>query len=203
MSLSPVPAVIAVIVHEGRTLLVRRANPPDAGLWGFPGGKIEFGETVKDAAMRELLEETGVVAQAQDIITTLDILVHDPSGAMRQHYILIAVQCRWISGDPVAGDDAIEARWFPIAELDPDRIAMSADVDSIARRAQALASNPARIPTACTRDEEKGLARSRRGQVFVSCFEASRPNVTARSAHNRPAVSRGTPASWLMNAQRS
>lgn len=146
MSLSPVPAVIAVIVHEGRTLLVRRANPPDAGLWGFPGGKIEFGETVKDAAMRELLEETGVVAQAQDIITTLDILVHDPSGAMRQHYILIAVQCRWISGDPVAGDDAIEARWFPIAELDPDRIAMSADVDSIARRAQALASNPGENP---------------------------------------------------------
>lgn len=142
MSPTPIPAVIAVIVHEGRTLLVRRANPPDAGLWGFPGGKIEFGETVKEAAMRELLEETGVVAQAQDIITTLDILVHDPAGAMRQHYILIAVQCRWISGDPVAGDDALEARWFTIAELDPTRIAMSADVDSIARRARALASNP-------------------------------------------------------------
>ena len=204
MSLSPVPAVIAVIVHEGRTLLVRRANPPDAGLWGFPGGKIEFGETVKDAAMRELLEETGVVAQAQDIITTLDILVHDPSGAMRQHYILIAVQCRWISGDPVAGDDALEARWFPIAELDPDphRHERGCGLDRAARSGAGF--EPGRvIPTACTRDEEKGLARSRRGQVFVSCFEASRPNVTARSAHNRPAVSRGTPASWLMNAQRS
>jgi len=68
--------------------------------------------------------------------------VQDPAGAMRQHYILIAVQCRWISGDPVAGDDALEARWFTIAELDPTRIAMSADVDAIARRAQALASNP-------------------------------------------------------------
>ena len=142
MSPSPVPAAIAVVVHEGRTLLVRRANPPDAGLWGFPGGKIEFGETVKDAAMRELLEETGVVAQAQDVITTLDIVVRDPAGTMRQHYILIVVQCRLISGDPVAGDDALEARWFPIAELDPIRIAMSADVDVIARRAQALASNP-------------------------------------------------------------
>ncbi len=146
MSPSPVPAVIAVIVHDGRTLLVRRANPPDAGLWGFPGGKIEFGETVKEAAMRELLEETGVVAQARDVITTLDILVQDPAGAMRQHYILIAVQCRWISGDPVAGDDALEARWFTIAELDPTRIAMSADVDAVARRAQTLASNPGENP---------------------------------------------------------
>lgn len=138
---SPIPAVIAVVIREGQTLLVRRANPPDAGMWGFPGGKIEFGETVKDAAIRELLEETGIQGDAQDIITTLDILVPDGSGAMRQHYILIAVQCRWISGEPVAGDDALEARWFDVAELDPDRILMSADVDVIARRAQALASN--------------------------------------------------------------
>jgi len=87
MSPSPVPAVIAVIVHKGRTLLVRRANPPDAGLWGFPGGKIEFGETVKEAATRELLDETGVVAQAQDVITTLDILVQDPAEFLRFHSV--------------------------------------------------------------------------------------------------------------------
>jgi 8-oxo-dGTP diphosphatase len=138
---SPIPAVIAVVIREDHTLLVRRANPPDAGLWGFPGGKIEFGETVKAAAMRELLEETGVTAEARDVITTLDILVPNRTGAMRQHYILIAVLCRWISGAPVAADDALDARWFAIADLDPDSIAMSADVDVIARRAQALASN--------------------------------------------------------------
>jgi 8-oxo-dGTP diphosphatase len=138
MSPAPIPAVIAVVVHEGQTLLVRRANPPDAGLWGFPGGKIEFGETVTAAAMRELLEETGVQAEAQDIITTLDILVPDSSGALHQHYILIAVQCRWMSGMPAAGDDALDARWFPVAELDPSKLPMSADVDVIARRAHAL-----------------------------------------------------------------
>ncbi|MBF9195686.1 NUDIX hydrolase [Microvirga terrestris] len=141
MSPSPVPAVIAVVIHEDRALLVRRANPPDAGLWGFPGGKIEFGETVRAAATRELLEETGVHADAQDVITTLDILVPDPYGAVRQHYILIAVCCRWISGEPVAGDDALEAGWFPVTDLEHDKLAMSADVGAIARRAQALAAN--------------------------------------------------------------
>lgn len=140
MSSSPIPAAIAVVIHEDRTLLVRRANPPDAGLWGFPGGKIEFGETVRAAATRELLEETGIHAEAQDVITTLDILVPDHSGAVHQHYILIAVRCRWISGEPVAGDDALDAGWFSVADLEPNRIAMSSDVDVIARRAQALAS---------------------------------------------------------------
>jgi 8-oxo-dGTP diphosphatase len=142
MSPSPIPAVIAVVIHEDRTLLVRRANPPDAGLWGFPGGKIEFGETVRAAAIRELLEETGVHAEAHDVITTLDILVPDPSGAVHQHYILIAVRCRWISGEPVAGDDALEAGWFPVIDLEHGGLAMSADVDIITKQAQALASNP-------------------------------------------------------------
>jgi 8-oxo-dGTP diphosphatase len=141
MSPSPVPAVIAVVIREDRALLVRRANPPDAGLWGFPGGKIEFGETVREAAIRELLEETGVQAEAQDILTTLDILGRNPSGAMQQHFILIAVRCRWISGEPAAGDDALEAGWFAIAELGGGKIALSADVEVIARRAQALTSD--------------------------------------------------------------
>jgi 8-oxo-dGTP diphosphatase len=140
MNRSPVPAVIAVVIREDQTLLVRRANPPDAGLWGFPGGKIEFGETVKAAATRELREETGIDAEAQNILTTLDVLVRDASGHVQQHYILIAVQCRWISGLPLAGDDALEARWFPIGDLDPDKLPMSADVDVLARRAQALVS---------------------------------------------------------------
>jgi len=140
MHLPPVPAVIAVVIREDHALLVRRANPPDAGLWGFPGGKIEFGETVKAAATRELLEETGIAAEAQDILTTLDILVPDAAGNVQQHFILIAVLCRWISGHPLAGDDALEARWFPISELDPDELPMSADVDVIARRAQTLVS---------------------------------------------------------------
>jgi 8-oxo-dGTP diphosphatase len=136
---SPIPAVIAVVVHEGQALLVRRANPPDAGLWGFPGGKIEHGETVAAAAMRELMEETSVQGEALDIITALDAFDRMDDGALRRHFILIAVRCRWLSGSPSAGDDALEARWFPLADLRPGNIAMSADVDVIARRAGELA----------------------------------------------------------------
>jgi len=135
----PVPAVIGVLVHEGLALLVRRANPPDAGLWGFPGGKIDYGETVKAAALRELLEETGVRAEAQEILTTLDILARSGDGALQQHYILIAVRCRWLSGLPLAGDDALEARWFPLSDLHSGRILMSADVAMIADLAEEAA----------------------------------------------------------------
>ncbi|WP_457091203.1 NUDIX hydrolase [Microvirga sp. P5_D2] len=135
---SPIPAVIAVVIENDRALLVRRANPPDAGLWGYPGGKIEYGETVSEAAIRELREETGVEAKAQDIITTLDILVRAEDGAVTQHYILIAVLCRWLSGEPVAADDALEADWFSLDELRPETLLMSADVDVIARRAEAM-----------------------------------------------------------------
>lgn len=135
---SPIPAVIAVVIRDGNALLVRRANPPDEGLWGFPGGKIEFGETVTDAALRELQEETGITAEARDVITTLDVLVPSEGGGIRQHYILIAVRCRWLSGEPVAGDDALEARWFPVKNLDAATLPMSADVDVIAHQAAAM-----------------------------------------------------------------
>jgi 8-oxo-dGTP diphosphatase len=141
---SPIPAVIAVVVRDGRTLLVRRANPPDAGLWGFPGGRIEHGETVRAAALRELLEETSVLGEAQDIITALDVLDRSNDGTLRHHFILIAVLCRWLSGVPTAGDDALEARWFRIADLTAGRSDMSADVDLIARRAERLARDEPR-----------------------------------------------------------
>jgi 8-oxo-dGTP diphosphatase len=140
---SPIPAVIAVVIHEGRTLLVRRANPPDAGLWGFPGGKIEFGESVSDAALRELLEETSVSGQARGVITTLDIFERTDGGILQRHFILIAVRCDWISGAPEAGDDALEARWFPISDLYTGRADMSVNVDVVARLAAELASKEA------------------------------------------------------------
>jgi len=135
----PIPASIAVLLHQGRVLLVRRANPPDAGRWGFPGGKIEGGETIEAAAVRELAEETGVCAEARGIITAVDVFDHDASGRLQQHFVLIAVLCQWLLGEPVAADDALEARWFGLEELAHETLALSLDVARVARQAAIIA----------------------------------------------------------------
>lgn len=137
--LRPIAATIATVFHNGKILLVRRANPPDAGLWGFPGGKIESGETIEDAAIRELYEETGVHAQAGPIFTAVDAFDRDADGHLRQHFVLIAVCCRWSSGNPIAGDDALEARWFALSDLDEAGLALSLDVAEVARKGAAMA----------------------------------------------------------------
>ena len=113
----PIPAVLAVVVREENVLLVRRANPPDQGLWGLPGGRMELGETYLEAALRELEEETGLKADAPALLTVLDFIEHDSSGALAHHFAMIAVLCRWQSGEAVAADDALEARWFSRDEI--------------------------------------------------------------------------------------
>ena len=128
----PVAAAIALVIKNERILLVRRANQPDAGRWGFPGGKIDFGEPILAAAERELLEETGVDGQALRVITAVEALNKDEAGSLRQHFILIGVLCRWLSGAPVAADDALEADWFSLAALETGDLAMSLDVAKVA-----------------------------------------------------------------------
>ncbi|WP_112664063.1 NUDIX hydrolase [Microvirga flavescens] len=135
----PVAAVLAVVVHEDRVLLVRRANPPDAGMWGFPGGKIDHGEAVEAAAIRELFEETAIRAQALGAFTALDAFDWSENGELRHHFVLIAVLCRWLSGTPQAGDDATEAAWWPISDLGSlDRVSLN--VDKVALQARRLAA---------------------------------------------------------------
>jgi 8-oxo-dGTP diphosphatase len=134
----PIPAAIAVVVRDTQVLLVRRANPPDAGLWGFPGGRIDPGEPLFDAAIRELAEETGVSADPLRVITALDAFDHDGTGTLRRHFILVAVLCRWTAGDPIAADDALEARWIEITALKEGHLALSRDVAELADHAAAL-----------------------------------------------------------------
>jgi 8-oxo-dGTP diphosphatase len=138
--LRPIVATIAVVLHGGRVLLVRRRNPPDAGRWGFPGGKIDFGETIEAAAERELFEETAIRGQASHVFTAVDAFDHGADGAVSAHFILVAVLCWWISGEPVAGDDALEARWFDLGSLDDVNLAMSFGVVDVARQAERIAT---------------------------------------------------------------
>lgn len=128
----PIAAAIGVVVRGSEVLLVRRINPPDAGKWGFPGGKIEAGEAVPSAAEREVREETGVVVRATQVLTAIDAFDRDERDALRTHYVLIAVLCHWISGVPQAADDVSEAAWFELATIDASTLAMSEHVATVA-----------------------------------------------------------------------
>jgi len=118
MSQSPVPAVGVVVLRGDEVLLVRRGTPPRQGQWSLPGGRIEFGETVEAAALRELKEETGVEAELLGLIEVVDaVFTSRTSGEVTRHYVLIDFAARWLSGEPVAGDDAAEARFVHHGEV--------------------------------------------------------------------------------------
>ncbi|GAA6210127.1 NUDIX hydrolase [Cognatishimia sp. WU-CL00825] len=131
---SPAPKLgaIAVVLYEARFLLVQRGKDPGRGLWGFPGGHVELGETGLQAAIRELAEETGVVATADRYLTNVDVIVH-LDGAVAYQYLVAAVACTYVSGDPVAADDAADAQWVPIAEVLAGTRAMNDDVIRVAK----------------------------------------------------------------------
>ena len=131
MSDAAVPAALAVVLRAGNVLLVRRRNPPDAGLWGFPGGKCERGETPEQAALRELAEETGVTARLCAGLGHLDI------AAEGFRYRLHIALCTDPVGLPCAADDAQAARWFRAGDVIGGRIIASRDVDRICLRAMA------------------------------------------------------------------
>lgn len=106
----PVPAVGVVCLKGDEVLLIRRGRAPREGEWSLPGGRIEPGEKLHTAALRELHEETGVSARILGLIDVVDGLFPG------FHYVLIDYAAVWVSGDPVAGDDAAEARFLPIDE---------------------------------------------------------------------------------------
>lgn len=133
----PVASVLSVVVHDANVLLVRRINPPDAGKWGYPGGWIDPGETMAQAAVRELFEETAIRADARCVFNALDAFDYDEEGALRRQFVMVAVLCTWVSGTPIAGDDATEAVWFPIATLSQLEN-VSEDVDTLAYQALRL-----------------------------------------------------------------
>jgi 8-oxo-dGTP diphosphatase len=106
----PVPCVGVVCLRGGQVLLIRRGKPPRMGQWSIPGGRMEMGETVAVAALRELAEETGVQAELLGLIEVLDHI------SEHGHAVLIDFAARWTGGEPVAGDDAMDAAFFDVEE---------------------------------------------------------------------------------------
>ena len=108
----PVPTVGVVCLRGEEVLLIKRGTPPRLGQWSVPGGRLEWGETLQGAALRELKEETGVDAELLGLIDVIDgVFPARPGGEITRHYVLIGYAARWTGGEPVAGDDAAEARF--------------------------------------------------------------------------------------------
>lgn len=103
---------VGVICFRGDdVLLIRRANPPRAGEWSLPGGRIDAGESERDAAVRELMEETAVEATLGEKIAIID------ANFEGFDYRLHDFTAEWVSGDPIAADDALDARFFPVGDI--------------------------------------------------------------------------------------
>src|SRR5580704_3287315 len=112
----PLVGVGAVIIEGDRVVLVKRGHPPLAGEWSIPGGVLEVGETLREAAVREALEETGLTVEPGDLLGVFDRVLPDDAGRTKYHYVLIDFLCRRIAGEPHADGDAAEARWFTKAD---------------------------------------------------------------------------------------
>jgi 8-oxo-dGTP diphosphatase len=113
----PVVAVGAVVFKSNCVLLVRRGKAPAEDLWAIPGGSVEIGETLQQAAEREILEETGIKIRAGKPIYIFDVIDRDEDEKIRFHYVIIDLAADYVSGEPAAGDDAAEARWISAHEL--------------------------------------------------------------------------------------
>ena len=144
----PIPGVGAVIVHDGRALLVRRNTEPLKGEWSVPGGVLELGETLRAGAAREALEETGLRVEAGPLLDVFDSIFPDPDGRTQYHYVLIDFLCRPLSPgtcltDATPGSDVSEVLWITAADL--DFLNLRPSIAAVIR--QALATTPYLAPS--------------------------------------------------------
>ena len=113
----PIAGVGVVVFRNEEVLLVKRKKAPYKGQWSIPGGKQRLGETVTQAAHRELMEETGVEVNELTLIDVIDIMVPDEEGKILYHYIVADYRAHWLSGECSPGDDALDVEWFNLNKL--------------------------------------------------------------------------------------
>jgi 8-oxo-dGTP diphosphatase len=113
----PLVGVGAIIIENSRVLLVKRAHPPIQGQWSIPGGALEVGELIRDAAVREAREETGLIVEPGELLGVYDRVLHDAAKRVQFHYVLVDFLCRPVGGELRAASDAAEVRWFTREQL--------------------------------------------------------------------------------------
>ena len=106
----------AVMIHEGRVLLIRRGKEPLRGRWVVPGGTVELGETLEAALVREVEEETGLIVTPREVVTVFDRIEREGE-LVRYHYVIVDYRCEYVSGTPRAGSDAEEVALVALADL--------------------------------------------------------------------------------------
>lgn len=133
----PILAASVAVIRDGRILLAARGKPPSEGLFSLPGGMVEVGETLAEAALRELREEVGVEAKLIGLIAPVEFIERDEKGHIRHHVVIAAHAARWASGEPQTGPEAKEIRW--VTERDIADLPLTAGLAGILEQAFRIA----------------------------------------------------------------
>ena len=114
----PFLAASVACFRDDRVLLAARGRPPLDGIYSLPGGLVEPGETLAEAALRELREEVGVEAKLIGFVAPVEVIERDAQGRVRVHFVVAAHAARWVSGEPQRGPEARDVRWVTEAEIE-------------------------------------------------------------------------------------
>jgi len=114
----PILAVSTAVIRAGRVLLAQRAGAPGAGLYSLPGGMVEIGETLAEAAARELMEEVGVEAEPVGLCGARDIILRDEAGRIARHFVVLCFAARWVAGEGEVSPEAADVRWVTAEEVE-------------------------------------------------------------------------------------
>ena len=131
----PILGALAVVRRAGRVLLAQRSVLPSVGKWGFPGGMQELGETVRDCARRELLEETGIRAAPVEELRVFDMIRRDEADRVMAHFTLVCVLMEWEAGEGEPIEDALAVRWLTVAEAEAEALDTFPDAVPVMRLA--------------------------------------------------------------------
>ena len=136
----PIIGVGGIIFHQDRVVLVKRGKEPGLGQWAIPGGVVRTGETLKEAVVREVSEETHLEVEVLGLAKVLDRILRDPEGRVVYHYVLVDFLCHYQGGELRSDSDAADARFVPLKDLPSYQI--SPVTLEVIHRAAWLRKNP-------------------------------------------------------------
>jgi ADP-ribose pyrophosphatase YjhB (NUDIX family) len=132
----PLVGVGGIVFRREQVLLIRRGREPGAGLWSIPGGRLRLGETLKEALIREMREETALEVEPLVLVEVLDRIIPGENGRIRYHYVIVDYLCGIRKGEVRAGSDAVEAGFYDLDSL--EKIALTAGTAEVIRRGKFL-----------------------------------------------------------------